>query len=164
MPSAAPLSRGATARAGTTRRAPSSRKGSPIDQTLSSGRPRSLGPILNSSTQIRFSVSVRVQVLSPIISLILDENSPSRLAADGVSNSFANKSVTAFAHYEVETNVPGGAIPPLTSLLLGRSAHDDNRSATPKQATGNYQVRLEILRHVQNLVRIKISGIIRQEI
>ena len=48
---------------------------------------------------------------------IPNEYSPSRLAADEVSNSFANKSFTAFAHYEVEINVPGGAVPPLTSLL-----------------------------------------------
>ena len=36
---------------------------------------------------------------------------------DGVSNSSANRTVFAFAHYEVETNFPGGAVPPLTSLL-----------------------------------------------
>ena len=40
------------------------------------------------------------------------------LSADGISNSFANKSVIAFAHYLVETNVPGGAVPPLVSTLL----------------------------------------------
>ena len=32
-------------------------------------------------------------------------------------NSFANRSVIAFAHYLIETNVPGGAVPPLTTLL-----------------------------------------------
>ena len=46
-----------------------------------------------------------------------NENSPSRLAADGVSNSFAIWTEIAYALLEVHTNVPGGAVPPLASLL-----------------------------------------------
>ena len=45
------------------------------------------------------------------------EHSPSRHAADRVSNSFAIWNLIAYANFEVETNVPGGAVPPLTSLL-----------------------------------------------
>ena len=45
------------------------------------------------------------------------EHSPSRLAADGVSNSFDIWDLIAYTYFAVETNVPGGAVPPLTSLL-----------------------------------------------
>ena len=45
------------------------------------------------------------------------ESSPSRLAADGVSDSFAIWTEITYALLEVDTNVPGGAVPPLASLL-----------------------------------------------
>ena len=38
-----------------------------------------------------------------------NENSPSRLATDGVSNSFAIRTEISFALLEANTNVPGGA-------------------------------------------------------
>ena len=54
-----------------------------------------------------------------------NENSPSRLAADGVSNSFAIWTEITYDLLEVDTNVPGGAVPPLASLLdLIRKATD----------------------------------------
>ena len=55
---------------------------------------------------------------SPDISSFKNDQSPSRLAADWVSDSTGSESISVSAHYKVEITVPGGADPPLKSLLV----------------------------------------------
>ena len=65
----------------------------------------------------------------------------SAVRQDGVSNSFANRSVTAFAHYEVETNVPGPAyasVPiPLRIATAWHGGRPPRRSCARATKTGS---------------------------
>ena len=72
---------------------------------------------------------------------VRNENTPSWLAADGVFDSSGNKSKFAFAHYEVETNVPGPAyatVPiPLRIATAWHGGRPPRRSCARATKTGS---------------------------